>query len=36
MKGYVKSYWQEGNAARRRYYHITPEGKMQVEAKKRE
>ncbi|AJD28082.1 transcriptional regulator PadR-like family protein [Clostridium botulinum] len=35
-KGYVKSYWQEGNAARRRYYHITAEGKMQVEAKKRE
>lgn len=35
-KGYVKSYWQEGNAARRRYYHITAEGKMQVEVKKRE
>lgn len=34
--GYIKSYWQEGTAARRKYYHITSEGKDFLLEKKQE
>lgn len=35
-KGYVASYWQEGQTAKRKYYHITTAGKQHIEMKKKE
>lgn len=34
--GYVTSYWQEGQAARRKYYHLTDKGLAFVKHKKQE
>ncbi|MBO0410556.1 PadR family transcriptional regulator [Enterococcus hulanensis] len=34
--GYVVSYWQEGQAARRKYYHLTEKGHTFLQHKKKE
>ncbi|MDT2613930.1 PadR family transcriptional regulator [Enterococcus dongliensis] len=33
---YIVSYWQEGQAARRKYYHITEKGRAFLDHKKQE
>lgn len=34
--GYIVSYWQEGQGARRKYYHLTEKGRGFVQHKKQE